>query len=521
MTNMKRLALMLLAAVMLLAMTAPAMAEESKTYTLTLKNALAGHTYTAYQIFAGDLFEGEAAEGDEVLSNIVWGAGVTEAGKAALGDAAVRAAALEYARNAAAFAEEVAGYLGEAAGSAAVAEGADSCAIEGLEAGYYLVRTTKVPVQEDGSAVPDTSYTNYIMVVVENIEVSIKSSVPRVEKKVDDVNDSNTSENATVWQDSADYDIGDGVPYKLTAVLADNVESYETYSISFVDTLSGGLTYAPASETGKVVVYLVSSDDNGEVYYTPVTGYFTVDYANDVLTIACDDVKEFGAGNSSVIEVHYTAVLNENAVVGAAGNPNTVYLEYSNNPYGEETGRTTEDKVTVFTYKVIVNKTDADDAALAGAGFTLYKKNAAGEYAKVGEELKAAEGEEMTTFEWSGLDAGDYMLEESTTPAGYNTIEAVRFTIEAAHDADSDEPKLTALTGTVADAEAAEGEEAKEVFTTALDVGSLTTKVINTTGATLPSTGGMGTTVIYIAGGALVLVAVIILIAKKRAGSDK
>ena len=501
MTNMKRLAGMLLALVMLLAMAAPAMAEETATYTLTLNNALPGHTYTAYQIFTGDLYDG-------ILSNIVWGDDVTEEGQTALGNAAEKAETIANAEAAAAFAAEVEAYLvaeAEAAGTVTVAADANTCAIAGLEAGYYLVKTTGVTEN-------DSAYTEYIMIVVEDTEVKIKSSVPTVEKKVDDKNDSNTEEDETAWHDSADYDIGDAVPYKLTATLADNVESYDSYSIKFVDTLTAGLTY----------------NNDAEVKFgdVDVTGHFTITLdENNVLTIACDNVKAegFGATNSSVIEVFYTATLNENAVVGSAGNPNSVYLEYSNNPNytgeGEEdTGRTPEDKVTVFTFKVIVNKTDAEGKALAGAGFTLYKKNAEGVYAAIGEELKAAE---MTTFEWTGLDAGDYKLEETTTPAGYNTIDAIEFTITATHEIESDDPELKTLTGDVAGVIVVEGEEAEETFNVAPEAGTLTTDVVNTTGATLPSTGGMGTTVIYIAGGALVLAAIIILVAKKRAGSEK
>jgi len=502
MTNMKRLAGLLLALVMLLAMAAPAMAEETTTYTLTLKNALPGHTYTAYQIFTGDLHEG-------ILSNIVWGDGVTEEGQAALGNAAEKADSIKNAEAAAAFAEAVAPYLTAAAGSVIIADDADTGDIENLEAGYYLVQTT-------GVTETDSAYTKYIMIVVEDTEVKIKSSVPTVEKKVDDINDSNDTEVEIEWQDSADYDIGDAVPYKLTANLADNVEAYETYSIKFVDTLTAGLTY----NADAVVKF-------GE---TDVTEHFTIalDAETNVLTVSCDDVKAFGATNSSVIDVYYTATLNENAVIGAAGNPNTVYLEYSNNPNStgegdnDSTGRTPEDKVTVFTFKVIVNKTDAENKPLAGAGFTLYKKTPAGEYVAIGEELKLdADGIGLTTFEWTGLDAGDYKLEETTTPAGYNTIDAIEFTITATHDVESDNPQLLTLTGDVAGVIVAEGEEAEAIFNVAHTEGTLTTDVMNTTGATLPSTGGMGTTVIYIAGGALVLVAIIILVAKKRAGSEK
>ena len=245
-------------------------------------------------------------------------------------------------------------------------------------------------------------------------------------------------------------------------------------------------------------------------------------------------MKAFGAGNKAVITVEYTATLNENAVLGSAGNPNVVYLEYSNNPNwdvsfdengkpenpGEDgkdndgdgeideedekkepTGETPEDKVIVFTYKLTVNKVDEQKNPLAGAGFTLYKKNAAGEYVQVGEELFGAE---LTTFEWKGLDDGDYKLEETTTPAGYNTIAPIEFTITAEHDLESDDPQLIVLDG-------------GDLFTGEVDTDDiLSADVENKSGITLPETGGIGTTIFYVLGGLLVLGAVVLLITKKR-----
>ena len=221
-------------------------------------------------------------------------------------------------------------------------------------------------------------------------------------------------------------------------------------------------------------------------------------------------MKSLGAGNNSVITVEYTATLNNNAVLGSAGNPNEVYLEYSNNPNkseegDNETGTTPKDVVIVFTYKTIVNKVDEKGDALTGAEFTLEKYN---KKTDKWEAITVVKNDEGTTFTFSGLDDGNYRLTETKTPAGYNTIKPIEFTITAEHDVLSDNPALTSLNGNVTTGEI--------TFTSNVTDGSLSTDVVNKAGSTLPETGGMGTTIFYILGGLLVLFAVVFLVAKKR-----
>ena len=504
---MRKFLALIMALTMVLSLATTAFAAEgetaTETYSITINNKNDGHTYEAYQIFAGDLSnaaENDADPGtDAVLANVAWGESVTNA--AELGEAGAYAQALaEGTKSVDDLIADI--QLGEKV--AASTDKGDTYVIEGLAAGYYLIKDL------DGSLNgKDDAYTEFIMEVLEDSTVTPKSSVPSVEKKVDDKNDSNTSEDAVEWKDSADHDIGDAVPFLLKATLADNVSSYDTYKIVFHDTLSAGLTY----NKDAVVKF-------GE---TDVTSYFTITEENGALTISCDNVKAFGAGNKAVITVEYTAILNNNAVLGSAGNPNVVYLEYFNNPnwkpeYWDDdenpetpdvpknpgdtpTGETPEDKVIVFTYKLTVNKVNEQGEALPGAGFTLYKKNAAGEYVQVGEEKF---GPEMTTFEWIGLDDGDYKLAETTTPAGYNTIAPIEFTITAEHELESDDPRLTKLTG-------------GDLFTGEVDTDDvLSADVENKSGITLPETGGIGTTIFYVLGGLLALGAVVLLITKKR-----
>lgn len=497
MKHMKKFVSLLLTAVMVLAMSMTAFAEETK-YSITINNSAEGHTYEAYQIFTGDL-------SGITLSNIVWGSGVSEAGQTALGDAAAKAETLKTEADAKAFAKAVAPYLTTAAGSAnTVSEG--KYVISGLAAGYYLVK------DQNGSLTGDNdSYTEYIVKVVSNTTATPKSDIPTVQKKVKDINNS-TDDAMTDWQDSADHDIGDSVPFQLKATLADNVSSYTTYKVVFHDTQSKGLTY-----NNDAKVYIGGEETDGFTVNATVNADGTT-----TLTVSCDDVKALGAGNSSVITVEYTATLNANAVLGSAGNPNEVYLEYSNNPNksesgNNETGNTPKDVVIVFTYKTIISKVtknpDYDPKVegskeyipLTGAEFTLEKYN------KETNEWKAitvVKNDEGTTFTFTGLDDGNYRLTETKTPAGYNSIDPIEFTVTAEHDVLSDNPALTSLSGNAT--------TGKLTFTSNTTEGSLSADVVNNAGSTLPETGGMGTTIFYVLGTILVLGAAIMLITKRR-----
>lgn len=512
MKHSKKLASLLLALVMALSLAVTAFADESTTYSITISNSTAGHTYEAYQIFTGDLATNEAR--NKVLSNIVWGSGVSKAGQVALGDAAAKAETLTTEADAKAFAKAVAPYLTTVAGSAnTVTDG--KYVISGLAAGYYLVK------DQDGSLTGDNdSYTEYIIQVVGNVTATPKSDVPKVQKKVKDINDS-TDTTKTDWQDSADYDIGDSIPFQLKATLADNVSAYTTYKVVFHDTLSKGLTY---NKDAKVYI--------GGVETTGFTVTATVnDDGTTTLTVSCDDVKALGATNSSVITVEYTATLNENAVLGSEGNPNEVYLEYSNNPNksevgDNETGNTPEDVVIVFTYKVVVNKVDGEGNPLSGAEFTLEKYNKeTGKW----ETITVVKNEEGTIFTFSGLDDGSYRLTETKTPVGYNTIDPIYFVIEATHGETADAPTLKTLNAYLTDANGNKQTEMKDgesvnidLGTVDLTAGSITTTVVNKSGSKLPSTGGIGTTIFYVLGGVLVLAAVVLLVTKKRmSGAEK
>lgn len=189
-------------------------------YTLTINNPVSGHTYEAYQIFSGDL-------NDSTLSNIQWGANVSAAGQTNLGAASTVAETLAKATDnsteAKNFATKINGYL---TGSPA---GTGTASITGLAAGYYLIKDK------------DDATSAYVLKVIKDTEMTPKVGTPTVVKKVKDTND--TTGVTSDWQDSADHDINDKVPFQLTATLPENYDSYNSYYLNFSDTLSAGLTY--------------------------------------------------------------------------------------------------------------------------------------------------------------------------------------------------------------------------------------------------------------------------------------
>lgn len=478
-----------LSLLMAVSMGLTAFADET-TYKLTLTGTATGHTYEAYQIFTGDLSTN--ADGKKVLSNVEWGKGVTYTGTEKKSAADVAKALADGTMTIANLEDN----LKLTTPANTVTSGEGSTVIDGLAAGYYLVKD-KDGTQKDTS----DAYTQFIVQVVGNTEAAIKSGVPTVEKKVKDTNDS-TGE-TTGWQDSADADINDDVQYQITGTMPSNIADYTTYKYVFTDTMSKGLTYKEKTATIKI----------GE---KDVTGSFkeavtTKEDGSTVVTWTCGnlkDIEDVTLNASTTVVVTYSAKLNDKAVIGAEGNPNTVNLTYSNNPNkgGEgQTGKTPDDKNIVFTYKTVVNKVDQDKHSLAGAAFKLEKKQPDGTY----KEIKSFTAGNDTTFTFTGLDDGDYKLTETTTPAGYNTIASIEFTISADHDVTKDDPKLIKLSGDVKTGEAE--------FTADKDAGSLTTSVVNKKGSTLPSTGGIGTTIFYVAGCAMVVLAGVMITARKKA----
>ena len=494
MKTIKRSIALVLAMILALAMSVTVFAApnaDQNTFSLTLNKAVEGHTYEAYQILSGNLLEDK-----KTLVNIEWGEGINAEGQTALGDAAAYAKTLaDLGNNSSELkkqAQIIGANLASASGSVTVTDPDAKNVISNLKPGYYLIK------DKDDSLQGQESYTEFILHVTDDVEANVKADVPSVEKKVKDTND--TTGETTGWQDSADYDIGDDVPFQLTATLANNIESYKTYSLKFNDTLSKGLDY-----NNDAVIKLGDQD---------VTISFTSSYdaTAKTLTFTCDDIKAFGATNSDKIVVEYTAKLNENAEIGAAGNPNTVYLDFSNNPNngGEgDKGETPPDIVIVFTYKVVINKIDENGKALDGAKFTLYKKIKDKNGNLEDKEIKAViSGDKNNVFTFNRLDDGDYVLKETEAPDGYNKADDIEFTIKADHSIEPDTLELKSLSGDKVTGEI--------VLQPNKDDGSLSKDVPNTKGIVLPSTGGAGRVAIYVIGAILVVGGGIVLVTKKR-----
>lgn len=569
MKKAKQALAMLLSLLMVAAMAVPAFAA-GETYTITINNNKDGHTYEAYQVFDGDL-------AGDVLSNITWGIGVNNEGDALLnalkGDdtigssfnecttaadvAKVVAGFENNSANLDAFAAVVGAHLSDTATGTSTDAG-DTYTISGLDAGYYFVKDKDDSLDN----VDNDAYTKFMLKLVKNTEVTPKSEIPTVEKKVYE-DDKATTETTygEGYNDVADWDIGSQVPFKLIGKIP-AMDGYDTYKYIFHDTLSNGLTL----DAGSVKVYVADSKDADLSGLTPLTEGAEGDYTlitspaeshctfevsfSDLTTL--DEITE----GSKYIIVAYTATLNENAEIGLDGNTNSVKLEFSNNPAhsGEgdnETDETPEDKVIVFTYELDGTKVDATqtETKLKDAEFVLLNSDGT-KVAKVNATTGKFEGwvalptgtgtdnaityEDWTTynetnkviltsgedglFKVIGLDDGAYNLREIKAPAGYNLLpEDVEVVITATTANGQNwtsgvaSEALTNLTVT-ADEEPGTGD---------VNTGVAGVTIGNNKGATLPETGGMGTTIFYIVGGVLVVGAGVLLITKKRMSVQK
>lgn len=479
----KKLASFILAFAMVAAIAMPSVVMAASNNSIIITGANAGHTFEAYQIFKGDL-------SGSTLSNIEWGSGVDSS---ELGDAKDSAKNLTEA-NAAEFASKVAGHLTTPSGTTSTYSD-KKYVISNLEPGYYLVK------DKENSVKGSETYTKFILRVVGNETVAVKSDVPTSEKKVKDINDTEDT-TTTDWQDSADWDIGDDVPFQLTGTVSNKLNDYKgAYKLVFHDKESEGLTF------NNDITVKVGKNTIDPSNYVVKTEGLSDDCTFEVIFNDLRNVD--GVTPGCTITVEYTSKLNTEAKIGSEGNPNTMHMEFSNNPNVSQdgtTGETPDDTVIVFTYKTVINKVDENEKSLEGAAFKLEKKNKNGTTSLV-KEFKVEEGK--TSFEFVGLDDGEYILTETTTPDGYNTMEPITFKITADHETTSDYPKLTDLNGNRVTGEIS--------FTKDLSKGSLSAKVVNHKGSTLPSTGGMGTTVLYVAGTLMIIAAAAFLVMKKKA----
>lgn len=528
----KKLLAALLAVAMVCAMAIPAFAENSE------GDVDSHHTYSAFQIFKGDV-EGNNIK-DFKISNVDWGSNIinnsddflnklreadhigplfTNA-KSAQEVLAVISQWHDSDDDSIAFARFVCHYLysNDANPTYVVRAGSNALTIPEAKAGYYLFVDTTDFSKDDSYH----SYNSFLLMVTKgnwNVPITPKAEKPTVEKKVYD-NPDGTSTGG--FGSSADHAINEKFQFQLTATLPDSTnrayDYYDKYSVIFHDTLSEGITYDKDDELDSVVI-----KSNGNTYNITDSSKYTIDttdlesqnsFVVNIDVKACAKDAGFDLNNGATITVTYTAHLNDEAYVNTAGgstsNINKVYLTYSNNPKDESSiGKTPESTpVYVYTYQLNNTKYHDDDNpnnVLAGAGFRLYsdeachdedeiklKMNDDGTYSRdfstEGKGVEMISGQDGQ-FNVKGLDAGTYYLKETKTPDGYSACDNKEIVISATHDVNH-----VSLSG------------------------NLSTTIINKKagGITLPSTGGIGTTIFYVVGGGLMVAAIVLLVTKKR-----
>lgn len=519
----KKLLAALLAVAMVCAMAIPAFAYNPGE---TEENLNGTHGYSAFQIFKGVI-----SKDNPTLSGVDWGQNITEPdiflanlkNDPTIGEKFETAATAQEVLavisqwsnsddNSIAFARVVCSYLypnADAKPEPVITDHTGGINIP--KSGYYLIVDTTYFNPGDYYHAYNSFFLLNVPQVPYVVPINRKVVKPTVEKEVYDNQD---GANEAGFGSSADHAINEEFQFKLTATLPANPDRaydyYDEYMVTFCDTLSAGITF---DRWDTVVI-----NNGGADIPIPAENYYS-DASNQDLTLSIEDVKTCAPGlnlnNGATITVTYTAHLNEKAYVNTAGgasnteNKNSVYLEYSNNPrISTSLDHTPESEVRVYTYQLNNTKYRDDDTPgneLAGAGFRLYsgkdctkeqeiklKKNITdGTYSPyfgtdAGDEMFS---DEHGQFNVKGLDAGTYYLRETKTPDDYNACADKEIVISATHDVNH-----VSLSG------------------------NLSTTIINKKagGITLPSTGGIGTTIFYVVGGGLMVAAIVLLVTKKR-----
>ena len=437
---------------------------------------------------------------------------------------------------------------------------AGSSSLTGLDAGYWLFLTDTAGKPAGKSTDAFTSPVYTVIDGTSETTVKPKKSVPTVEKKILDdskVKGGNVTDE-TEWVDAADSQIGQEVNYRLTGTIADNYDSYDTYSYKFKDQLTDGLDYI----TDSISVYALNNGEYTEINPTSYDVVAPSESNQRVLTvnfIGTNGLKSAAAKNGGTLTINakteivvfYKAKLNAKAVIAGAnnkreGNPNTVTLEYSNNPMVAGTGTSAPDTVVDYTYGLKINKVDlGTENALEGAKFTIAagdttngdENSANVKYVKKDGTLSDSMVEISTgpdgVIELSGLDAGVYTVTETSAPGGYTEVKPFTFEIKPTMKANDPDAGLTALSGTLddknqsdkviaglTDKKAGDNRLTAQTGSDKVTDGYFNITVGDTKQVGLPLTGLNGVTFTWIAGGAVLCIGVAHLIRSRKQAEE-
>ncbi len=464
MKNTKKLASVVLALVLVFAMSIPAFA--ATTGSIIIENAVENETYEIYKMLdftpaneAGTAGIYKVATGWEDFFKT--GAGATyfdvasADGVVTLKDGVEEADYPAIAKAAIDYADE----KGIEATNSAKATGT-TVEFTGLDLGYYAIDTTLGTI----CALTNTN---------SDFTATEKNEVPTIEKEVQEDSDG-------TWGEWNDADIGQKVNYKATITVKKGAVDYTMH-----DKMEAGLTFnndvvvTVAGATVDAANYTVKTADLGD------DCTFHVDFNNDYIATLAPETE---------IEVTYSATLNKGAEIVTETNDNETWLEY-----GESNNTTSSDITKTLTYYFNLDKVDEKGNALDGAEFTLALKSSPDtliSFVKTADGYRVATAEDTDTTttitvgsaKIEGLDADTYLLTETKAPEGYNLLaEAIEVVVDEA---------------------TVEGENVTFV--------PVDKDVVNKTGSLLPETGGMGTTLFYMLGGLLVVGAAMLLVTKKR-----
>lgn len=553
----------------------PTTPDTTSGYTITINNAIPGHTYRAYQIFQGDLYEPEedGVITKKVLSNIKWGTSFESHGQSIINklkekysltgeyDSCTTAADVadvlsQHEEHANEFSIIVGDIINDPSNniSANSSNKLDKTyEITGLKEGYYIVIDAEIDNRDD-------AHSRYFLSVVSNVTMEVKSIVPYLEKmvsggaKIDDTHNTATYYGKTDETYGLTFSLKATIPTSQSESNKDNANAYlaeyENYEYYIVDIIDKGFDLY--KENGKVEVVakdeagnplnidftvediVLTEDNKGEYKIEDITKYagktiFKITI-NNLKQQVNDESKNLNPGD--VINFEYKARLNGSHNVGYNPNINEAYLIYSDNPHNSDSkSRTTENKTYTYSIdlelsKIAELKSQEDEkVSLPNATFELYKED---KKTKIAELTCSSEETAKGYAKYTSLSAGTYYIRETKAPDGYNKLkEDIKLTIESTLDSGTikwnvtvektpEVNKLVHLYNEYNETTNSNGNGIKTEVKDGVNYSLIFIEVENTSGATLPVTGGIGTIVFTVIGLSIMIVAVVCLKSNKR-----